>query len=139
MPSQDEWEQRNAYAQGLISLNVKNPIGHRVNLVGTAADSWKLLTDVQDKITNMERLAAGNQLRSICHSDGDNLDAHFCQLWKAWKGFNDQGGEMNDTDFWMVVLASMPREWMVFISMLVSEFYQVALWFGSEWTRAAET
>jgi hypothetical protein len=80
MPSQDEWEQRNAYAQGLISLNVKNPIGHRVNLVGTAADSWKLLTDVQDKITNMERLAAGNQLRSICHSDGDNLDAHFCQL-----------------------------------------------------------
>src|SRR5271156_4881725 len=40
-PSQDEWEQRNTYAQGLISLNVKNPVGHGVNLIGTAADSWK--------------------------------------------------------------------------------------------------
>jgi hypothetical protein len=52
-PSQDEWEQRNAYAQGLITLNVKNPIGHGVNLTGTAADSWKSLMDIQDKVTDI--------------------------------------------------------------------------------------
>jgi hypothetical protein len=38
-PSQDEWKQCNAYAQGLIALNVKNSIRHGVNLTSTAADS----------------------------------------------------------------------------------------------------
>jgi hypothetical protein len=61
-PSQDEWEQQNAYAQGLIALNVKNPVGHGVNLEGTAAKSWKSLTDIQDKITDIGRLTAGNLL-----------------------------------------------------------------------------
>src|SRR5277367_4319771 len=63
-PTQDEWEQRNAYAQGLISLNVKNPVGHGVNLDGTAADSWRSLTEIQDKVSDIGRLAAGNSLRS---------------------------------------------------------------------------
>ena len=81
-PSQDEWEQCNAYAQGLIALNVKNPVGHGVNLEGTAAESWKSLTDIQDKVTDIGRLTAGNILRSIRHSDleGSDLDTHFCML-----------------------------------------------------------
>ncbi|KAF8801430.1 hypothetical protein BYT27DRAFT_7261972 [Phlegmacium glaucopus] len=98
-PSQDEWEQCNAYAQGLITLNVKNPIGHGVNLEGTAAVSWRLLTDIQDKVTNIGRLTAGNLLRSIHHTKGSDLDAHFCVLQKAWKKYNDQGGRMDDTEF----------------------------------------
>ena len=117
-PSQDEWEQCNAYAQGLIALNVKNPIGHRVNLTGMAAKSWKSLTDIQDKVTDIRRLTARNSLQSICHTKGNDLNAHFCLLQKAWKRYNNQRGKMDDTEFWMVVLASMLREWMVFISTL---------------------
>ena len=114
-PSQDEWEQCNAYVQGLIMLNVKNPIGHGVNLTSTAAESWKSLTDIQGKVTDIGRLAARNSLWSIHHTKGNDLDTHFCLLWKAWKRYNDQGGKMDDTELWMVVLASMPREWMVLI------------------------
>ena len=114
-PSQDEWEQHNAYAQGLIALNVKNPIRHGVNLEGTAAESWKLPTVIQDKVTDIGRLTAGNLLRSIHHTEGSDLDVHFCVLWKAWKKYNDQGGKMDDTEFQMVILASMPKEWMIFI------------------------
>jgi len=88
-PSQDEWEQRNAYAQGLIALNVKNPVGHGVNLTGTAAESWKSLTDIQDKVSDIGRLTAGNLLRSIRHVEGNDLDAHFCTLRKAWKRYNE--------------------------------------------------
>jgi hypothetical protein len=98
-PSQDEWEQRNAYAQGLIALNVKNPVGHGVKLDGTAAESWKSLTDIQDKVTDVGRLTAGNLLRSIRHIDGSDLDTHFCVLRKAWKKYNDQGGKMDDAEF----------------------------------------
>src|ERR1700678_1990426 len=61
-PSQDELEQRNAYAQGLIALNVKNPVGHGVNLAGTAAESWKSLTDIQDKVSDIGRLTTSNLL-----------------------------------------------------------------------------
>ena len=117
-PSQDKWEWRNAYAQGLIALNVKNPVGHGINLDGMAAESWKSLTNVQDKVTDIRRLASGNILQSICYTEGNDLDTHFCVLQKAWKRYNDQGGRMDDTDFHMVVLASMPREWMIFISTL---------------------
>jgi hypothetical protein len=94
-PSQDEWEQHNAYVQGLISLNVKNPIGHGVNFNGTAAETWKSLTNVQDKVTNIGRLAASNLLQSIHHTKGNDLDAHFCTLWKAWKKYNEQ---------WMILI-----------------------------------
>ena len=69
-PSQDEWEQRNAYAQGLIALNIKNPIGHGVNLVGTVAESWKSLTDTQDRVTDIGRLAAGNLLQNTMIKEG---------------------------------------------------------------------
>ncbi|KAF8811478.1 hypothetical protein BYT27DRAFT_7069614, partial [Phlegmacium glaucopus] len=60
--------------------------------------------------TDIGRLAAGNLLRSICHTDGSDLDAHFCALRKAWKRYNDQGGKMDDTEFRMIVLASMPKD-----------------------------
>jgi hypothetical protein len=94
----------------IIALNIKNPIRHGVNLDGTAAESWKSLTNVQDKVTDIGRLVAGNTLWSICHIEGSNLDAHFCTLRKAWKRYNDQGGRMDDTEFQMIVLASMLKE-----------------------------
>jgi hypothetical protein len=46
----------------IIALNIKNPIRHGVNLDGTAAESWKSLTNVQDKVTDIGRLVAGNTL-----------------------------------------------------------------------------
>jgi hypothetical protein len=61
-PSQDKWEQRDTYSQGLITLNVKNPVGHGVNLAGTAAESWKSLTDIQDKVSDIGRLTTSNLL-----------------------------------------------------------------------------
>ena len=99
-------------------LNVKNPIGHGINLDGMAAETWKSLTNVQDKVTDIRRLAAGNIFWSIHYTKGSDPDAHFCVLWKAWKKYNDQGGRMDDTNFCMVVLVLMPREWMIFISTL---------------------
>ena len=110
-PSQDEWEQCNVYAQGLIAPIIKNPTGHGVNLNSTAAESWKSLTDIQDKVTDIGRLAAGNLLQSIHHTEGGDLDNRFCALRKAWKRYNNQGGKMDDTKFWMVVLLCQKNGW----------------------------
>ncbi|TFK39164.1 hypothetical protein BDQ12DRAFT_578727, partial [Crucibulum laeve] len=43
-PNQEEWDQRNAYTQGMVTLNIKNPIGLGVKTDGTAAETWKSLT-----------------------------------------------------------------------------------------------
>ncbi|KAF8814997.1 hypothetical protein BYT27DRAFT_7045930, partial [Phlegmacium glaucopus] len=68
--------------------------------------------------TDVGRLAAGNLLRSIRHTEGSDLDAHFCALRNAWKKYNNQGGKMDDSEFRMIVLASMPKDWMIFVSTL---------------------
>jgi hypothetical protein len=39
-------------------------------------------------------------------------------LRNAWSKYNDQGGKMEDAEFWMIVLASMPKEWMIYVSTL---------------------
>ncbi|KAF9537756.1 hypothetical protein CPC08DRAFT_605522, partial [Agrocybe pediades] len=41
LPTPEEWEQRDAWAQGLITLNVKNAIGLGVALDGSAAETYR--------------------------------------------------------------------------------------------------
>ncbi|KAG6904348.1 hypothetical protein DXG01_010731, partial [Tephrocybe rancida] len=46
--SQEEWTQCDVYAQGLITLNMKNTVGHGVKIDGTAAETWTSLTTTRD-------------------------------------------------------------------------------------------
>ena len=68
-PTKEEWDQRNAYSLGMITLNVKNTIRQGVRMDGTAAQAWKSLTDVQDLATGMGLLVADSHLRAIRHID----------------------------------------------------------------------
>jgi hypothetical protein len=80
-PSQEEWDQHDAYVQGLIILNVKNPVGHGVKTDGTALETWKSLTDHFDAVTDLGLMDAENRLCLIKYVDGNDLDAHFASLW----------------------------------------------------------
>ncbi|KAF8239799.1 hypothetical protein L208DRAFT_1145517, partial [Tricholoma matsutake] len=44
-PTEEEWDQHDAYVQGMIVLNVKNPVGHGVKTDETTLETWKSLTD----------------------------------------------------------------------------------------------
>ena len=37
-PTPEEWQQQDAYAKGMVVLNVKNPIGHGVKTDGTVVN-----------------------------------------------------------------------------------------------------
>jgi len=117
-PSPEEWKQRNAYAKGMVVLNVKNPIGHGVKTDGTAAEAWKSLTDIQDAVSDIGKINADAKLHSIRHTDGADLDEHVRALRTAWNWYNTQGGAMTDADFCIVILASMPKEWTTFVTTL---------------------
>ena len=117
-PTQEEWDQRNAYALGMITLNVKNTIGQGVKTDGTAAQAWKSLTDVQDLATGMGLLSAENHLCAMCHIDGADLGVHITLMREAWAKTKAQGGKITDEDFRLIVITSMPKEWNIFISTL---------------------
>jgi hypothetical protein len=119
-PTAEEWQQRDAHTKGMVILNVKNPIGHGVKMDGTAAEAWKSLTDIHDAVSDIGKINADTKLRSLCHMDGADLDEHIRALRTAWNRYNAQGGTMSDSDFHIVVLASMPKKWTVFVTTLYS-------------------
>jgi hypothetical protein len=104
----------------MVVLNVKNPIGHGVKTDGNAADAWKSLTDIQDAVSDVGRINAETELQSIHHTDGASLDEHIKALRTAWNKLNAQGGKMADSDFRIIILSSMPKEWTIFITTLYS-------------------
>ena len=119
-PTEEEWTQRDAYIQGLIVLNIKNPVGHGVRMNGTAADTWGSLKEQYDVVTDLGQLEAQDKLRSIKYVDGSDLDTHFSALRNAWEVANNQGANILDKEFRMIVLGSMPRTWATIISTLLT-------------------
>jgi hypothetical protein len=90
-PSEEEWDQRDAYVQGMIVLNVKNPVGHGVKTNGTALETWKSLTDRLDAVTDLGLMDAENRLHTIKYAEGSDLDAHFGCI-ACWMGEGQQPG-----------------------------------------------
>ena len=64
-PTEEEWDQQNAYTLGMIMLNIKNTIGQGMKTDSTAAEAWKSLTEIHDLATDMGLLAADSHLCSI--------------------------------------------------------------------------
>ncbi|KAG6848437.1 hypothetical protein C0991_000600, partial [Blastosporella zonata] len=67
-PNTEEWHQCDAYAQSLVTLNVVNPIGQGVAMDGTAATTWKSLTEQHDAKSDLALLNAKEALSNIQYS-----------------------------------------------------------------------
>jgi hypothetical protein len=117
-PTLNQWLQQDAFAQGLVVLNVKNAIGHGVKTEGTATETWLSLTSICDAVSDLSLVQAEKILRSITYVDGTDLDAHFSALRKAWSEANGQGAKILDAGFRMIILVSMPKTWSVVITAL---------------------
>ncbi|KAF5381397.1 hypothetical protein D9615_008422 [Tricholomella constricta] len=118
LPTSEEWNQRDAYAQSLVTLNVLNPIGQGVAMDGTAATTWESLTSLHDAKSDLGLLNAESALADLQYSEGGDIDAHFAALRTAWNNANAQGADIKDAKFRMIVLKSMPVAWAILISTL---------------------
>ena len=74
--------------------------------------------DMQDLATGMGLLAADSHLCVIHHIDGADLGMHITAMREAWAKTKAQGGEIMDEDFQLIIIASMPKEWNIYISTL---------------------
>lgn len=54
----------------------------------------------------------------MCHTDGADLGAHITPMREAWAKMKGQGGKVTDNDFRLIVIASMPKEWNIYLSTL---------------------
>ena len=126
-PTPEEWDQRNTYACGMITLNIKNTIGQGVKTDRTAAEAWKSLTDVHNLATGMGQITAENNLRALCHVDGADLGAHITAMREAWAKTTAQGKTITDTEFRLLVITSMPKDWNTFLGTLDSHMTLAAI------------
>ncbi|RDB17165.1 Retrovirus-related Pol polyprotein from transposon TNT 1-94 [Hypsizygus marmoreus] len=121
-PTADEWEQRNAFAQGIVTLNIRNAVGLGVKTNGTASECWASLTSLRDAVSDLGRLHAESALRMIQYSDGTDIETHFKLLRRAWERATSQGSKIDDSDFRMVILGSMPKtaNWNLVVGTMLS-------------------
>ncbi|KAG6858817.1 hypothetical protein C0991_001895, partial [Blastosporella zonata] len=120
-PNTEEWCQRDAYAQSLITLNVINPIGQGVAMDGTAAATWKSLTEQHDAKSDLALLNAEEALSNLQYTEGGDMDTHIAAMRTAWSKANAQGANISDSKFRMLILKSMPASWAILVSTLARE------------------
>ncbi|KAF5329286.1 hypothetical protein D9619_009430 [Psilocybe cf. subviscida] len=120
-PTHEEWQQHDAWTQGLISLNVKNAVGLGIKLDGTAAETYASIATIKDAVSDLGCITAEAELNEIKYSNGSDMDEHIAALRTAWVKANGQGANITDTKFRMVVLKSLPSTWLPFIGSLYAE------------------
>lgn len=120
-PTYEEWLQRDAWTQGLITLNVKNPVGLGIVMNGTAAETWASIARIKDEVTDLGCITAEQELNAIRYTEGSDMDDHIAKLRTAWAKANDQGADLDDRKFRMVVLRSLPASWLPFVGSLHGE------------------
>ena len=98
-PSKDEWEICNAWTMGLLTHNIKNPVGLGVQIEGTAAKAWKSLTDQYHITSELALVNAQCKLCMTILSEGGNLLVHISDLCTKWMKANTAGAKIEDTDF----------------------------------------
>ncbi|KAF5378820.1 hypothetical protein D9615_006849 [Tricholomella constricta] len=120
-PTFEEWLQRDAYAQGMITLNVVNPVGQGVVMSGTSAESWASLAAIRDAQTDIGLINAEEKLAGIKYTEGGDIEKHFAEMREAWSKANGQGAEISDRKFRTYLLKSMPKSWSVLVGSLLAE------------------
>ena len=117
-PSEDEWEICDTWMMGLLIYNVKNPVGLGVRMEGTAAEAWKSLTDQYHVMSKLALVNAQRELHMTILNEGGDLLAHISDLRTKWTKANAAGAKIEDTDFWMIFLSSLPTSRDSLVAML---------------------
>ncbi len=85
---------------------------------GTAAEAWASLVGRYQKLTDLARVYAQRELRSVHLGEGEDFVAHMADLHTKHKRANAVGAKIEDADFREIVLASLPASWDPIISTL---------------------
>jgi len=110
-PSGPEWAMCDAWA-------CKNAVRLGLKLNSTAADAWKSLTSQYKVSSNLTMVTAQCNLHNTTFSNGSDFPTHISNLHTKWVIANNTGVKIDDADFHMIVLSSLPTSWDSVVGML---------------------
>jgi len=120
-PSEDEWDSRDNWVRGLLLYNTKNPVGLGIKTRGTAAESWASYVERYEVSTKMARLAAEQDLKNTTYSERQDFSTHVSILRSKWAKANLLGATIDDEDFKMILLTSLPASWNPIIATCIKD------------------
>lgn len=110
-PSIEEWEERDAWALGLIIYNTKNPIGLGIKMDGTAAEARSALKENYGEFSEIAAMMAEKRLRATEFTDGMDFTKHIEDLREKWKSATEKGANISEAAFRNILIASLPESW----------------------------
>ena len=120
-PSEDEWDSQDNWVRGLLLYNTKNPVGLGIKTRGTAAESWTSYVERYEVSTKMARLAAEQDLKNTTYSECQDFSTHISILRSKWAKANLLGATIDDEDFKMILLTSLPASWSPIIATCIKD------------------
>jgi len=104
-----------------LLYNTKNPVDLGIKTRGTAAESWTPYVERYEVSTKMARLAAEQDLKNTTYSKRQDLSTHVSILRSKWAKVNLLGATIDDEDFKMILLTSLPVSWNPIIATCIKD------------------
>ena len=110
-PTVDEWETRDAWTKTLLTFNIKDAAGLGIDTTGTAASIWKSAKDNYEITSEMTKINAEQELRTIKYNDNNNFLAHMSIMCNKLAQVCAMGVIISDASFKTILLNSLPKSW----------------------------
>ncbi|KAG5350847.1 hypothetical protein C0989_009035 [Termitomyces sp. Mn162] len=105
-PSLEEWEERDAWALGLIIYNTKNLVGLGISM-DNSIKAWKTLTENYGVFSKIAAMNAKKQLQAAEFSNGMDFLRHIKYLEEKWKSATKRGAKIDENTFQTILMASL--------------------------------
>ena len=72
----DEWEIQDIWTKTLLTFNIKDADGLGIDTTGISASIWKSAKNNYKTHSEMTRINADNELRTLKYADNNNFPTH---------------------------------------------------------------
>ncbi|SJL13281.1 uncharacterized protein ARMOST_16721 [Armillaria ostoyae] len=110
--SSDEWKFQDSHICSHIILNISDPIGLGVKMMGSAKEAWDSIIDTYAVQNEMALSKAQCVLQNTKYTEGADMEAHIqdlCTKCTAVDNLSESGCELTDKDFRGVIVCSLPH------------------------------
>jgi len=110
-PSLDEWKTWDAWTKILLTINIKDVDGLGINTTGTAASIWKMAKDNCEITSEMTKINAQEELRTIKYTDDDDFSTYLSIMHCKLSQVRAMETTISDNTFKVILLNSLPKTW----------------------------
>ena len=89
----------------ILLYNIWNSIGLGADVSGTAVELWRSLMKLYDKWSEVAKLHAEEQLKSLQLYDSNDFPSYIAQLRLFWQKVNSIGGIISDVSFHTIIFS----------------------------------